>query len=97
MNDKDAVVAIMRHFDWDIEKMQQGWFEKQAEYELEIGLLYDESLCIKPKNKNINESRKSSCCSICYLDYDPNDEDFKPLHLVCGHTFHKVCWQEYLK
>lgn len=59
MNDKDAVVAIMRHFDWDIEKMQQGWFEKPSEYELEIGLNYDESLIMKPKNKNINDSRKS--------------------------------------
>lgn len=40
----DDCIAVLRHFKWNQDKLQNQWFEKERVLKLEIGLVYDKSL-----------------------------------------------------
>ena len=94
----DTLIAILRHFNWDPSKVQERWFDNQEALEKTIGIKFDENL--EKEDPMINASTKEhnqGCCNTCYCDFEDDDPEFKADQLVCGHQYHAVCWQDYLK
>lgn len=40
----DKAILVLRHFKWDLDKLQNNWFEKEKHLKLEIGLEFDQSI-----------------------------------------------------
>jgi len=36
--DKDQAIAVLRHFSWDEEKMQESWFDNELKISYQLGL-----------------------------------------------------------
>ena len=39
----DMVMAILRHFSWNLERTQQEWFDNQSQIAYQTGIEFDET------------------------------------------------------
>ena len=94
---QDESMAVLRHFKWNLDKLQNEWFEKEKVLRYKIGLEFDPEI---PKKKPIvNQSLKGKnegYCMICYEVFSQVDGNQKALSLGCGHQFCLGDWREYL-
>ena len=37
----DDAILILRYFKWDVDKLQNNWFEKEDKLKLQIGTVFD--------------------------------------------------------
>lgn len=99
LDNEDEVIAILRFFEWNQERMKDKWFSSdQEKLRVEIGLDYNTKLI--EKYKDIDDSRadkNGGLCTVMYCDLDPADEEMRPIALTCGHQFSKCAWEAYLK
>jgi hypothetical protein len=42
--DEDSAIAVLRYFKWNLDKLQNSWFEKERVLRILIGLDFDASL-----------------------------------------------------
>jgi hypothetical protein len=49
---EDESMAVLRHFKWNIDKLQNNWFEKEKALRLQIGLEFDKSVASKHSHVN---------------------------------------------
>jgi hypothetical protein len=54
----DKAILILRYFKWDVDKMQNNWFEKEEKLKLQIGLEFDKT--IPKKAGYVNASLKAN-------------------------------------
>lgn len=94
----DYIISILRHFNWNTEKVNDQWFEKMDKLILEIGLEFDQSLNKKfPEIKSALKEQNSNCDIVWGDKFNPKDKDLKAVQLICGHQFSAMSWREYLK
>ena len=97
-NEEDEAITLLRHYNWNVQKLQDEWlFQDENKYE-RMGLKYDEKLI--EKYPDINASRKennSNMCSVMYMEFEKGDPDYDSDELCCGHQFSKLSWKMYLK
>jgi ariadne-1 len=73
---------LLRHFDWDINNVNDQWFANEEKVRNTVGLL------LQPDVKE--EENELITCPICFDDY--NMGDMKKLK-YCGHRFCQECWR----
>ena len=44
LNNNDKLIAILRHFNWNQQKLEEQWFEDSDNLEYKIGLKFDKKL-----------------------------------------------------
>ena len=94
----DYVISILRHFNWQTEKVNDQWFDKMDKLILEIGLEYDKSLNQKyPAITSALKENNNNCDIVWGDEFDPKDKELKAVWLSCGHQFSAMSWAEYLK
>lgn len=54
----DDAILILRYFKWDVDKLQNNWFEKEDKLKLQIGIVFDQS--IPKKAAYVNASLKKN-------------------------------------
>ena len=70
-------------FNWNAEKLENDFFEKENYYKIQSGIILSQ-------NPEIIEE---DYCIICYEDI--NNKQFSSLN--CKHTFCDNCWKNYLE
>ena len=91
----DDAILILRYFKWDVDKLQNNWFEKMDKLKLQIGLEFDTG--IPKKAAYVSASLKSlnqGMCQICYSDFDKGTR--KADSMSCGHQFCSGDWKDWL-
>ena len=91
----DDAILILRYFKWDVDKLQNNWFEKMDKLKLQIGLEFDTG--IPKKAAYVSASLKSlnqGMCQICYSDFDQGTR--KADSMSCGHQFCSGDWKDWL-
>ena len=91
-------MTILRHYDWNFNKLQENWFTDQEALVYKIGIQYDQKLI--QKHPEINDSTKeknNNMCMVMYCDFeDPSDPDadpdMAPVSLSCGHQYSSIAW-----
>lgn len=99
IENEDEVIAILRHFEWSQQKLEDKWFATdQDKLRKDIGLVFDNDL--RKKYKDIDATlagKNNNMCAVMYSEFDPKDDDYKALQLPCGHQFSAVAWTYYLQ
>lgn len=78
---EDTAFVLMKAYAWNLDKLQQEYFEDDAKVKKRLGLI--PSAIAKPKSTPI--------CNICL------NKLTKAGNLACGHAFCVACWKEYCK
>ena len=53
---------------------------------LEIGLDYNKKLIDKyPDIDDTTAAKNDNMCKVMYMEFEPDDEEYKAVQLVCGH------------
>lgn len=97
-NTDDEAITLLRHFNWNFQKLEEQWFTMDDNKLRTVGLEYDEKLV--EKYPDINATRKENndnMCPVMYMEFEKGDPDYDSDQLVCGHQFSKICWKNYLK
>jgi len=82
----DYIISILRHFNWNTEKVNDQWFDKMDKLILEIGLEYDTKLNQKyPAITSALKENNNNCDIVWGDEFDPKDSELKALELLCGH------------
>ena len=103
LDNNDHVMAILRHFDWNFNKLKDHWFEEQDTLVYSIGIEYNKKLIEKyPEIDDSTAAKNSNMCMVMYCEFeDPanpdSDPDMAPVSLVCGHQYSAIAWSEQLK
>lgn len=95
----DEAVATLRYYKWNMDKLQNEWFENERKLRTKIGIDFNnELLKSKPEVKASLAGENGGYCMICYTQFntDKDSESFA-LGLTCSHQFCKYDWEEYLK
>jgi hypothetical protein len=80
----DQVLAILRFFQWNQDKMDQ-WFSESDKLSLKIGIKYDDE--IKKNHPQVDESKEANnenMCKICFCEFE-DEEGWRADSLECGH------------
>jgi ariadne-1 len=83
---EDDAISILRHFKWNIDKLQNEWFAKEKQLRLQIGIEFDKNIALK--NPAVNSSLASingGYCMICYNKFSSTNVSQKAISLSCGH------------
>ena len=94
--ENDKLIAILRHFDWDQNKIDEFWWTNDS-LPVEIGIAYNQSL--EQQHPQITSSfaaNNGGMCPVMYDEFDEADPDMKAVSLCCGHQFSAIAWKEYL-
>lgn len=86
LDSEDKVISVIRYYEWNIQRLNDKWFENQEKEELEAGIKFDQDL--PKKYTDIGQSlaeNNEGCCKICFLDFDEEDEEYKAESLECRH------------
>ena len=76
----DYIISILRHFNWQTEKVNNQWYDKMDKLILEIGLEFDTSLNQKyPEIKTALKENNNNCDIVWGDEFDPNDAELKAL------------------
>jgi uncharacterized OsmC-like protein len=59
----DNAVMILRHFKWDVDKLQNNWFEQEDKLKLKIGIAFDQN--IPKRAAYVNASLKKNNQGMC--------------------------------
>lgn len=89
--DRSDVVALLRYFRWNEDKLTNSWWENNSKVRAEVGIAHDKLVPhpIDPTSKE--EMPETFMCFLCIEDV-PWDKTFS---LVCGHLYCKTCWANY--
>ena len=94
----DYIISILRHFNWQNEKVNNQWYDNMDKLVLEIGLEYDKSLNKKfPAITSALKENNNNCDIVWGDEFDPKNPDTKAVQLSCNHQFSAMSWREYLK
>ena len=74
----DYIISILRHFNWNTEKVNEQWFEKMDKLILEIGLEFDQSLNKKfPAISSALKEYNQNCDIVWGDEFKTFDKDLK--------------------
>ena len=98
IDNDDTLISILRHFNWDKNRVEARWFDDQDKLEKVIGIKFDQDLTKDdPLILASTAENNGGCCNTCYCEFEEDDPEYEMDQLVCGHQYHAVCWQDYLK
>ena len=96
--EEDQVLAVLRHFDWNLTRLEEQWYDNIDQLKLKIGIEYDKSL--NGKYPDITErlaANNGNMCNVMFMEFDPDDDDMRADECICGHQFSAICWTNHLK
>ena len=100
----DDVMAVLRYFDWNQEKMEAKWYDEKNQQKLryEIGLEFNPALVQKyPFIEDSLAKKNGGLCAVMYCDFENPDEggdpDMEAVSLSCGHQYSALAWNGHLK
>lgn len=72
IDNDDHIIAILRHFEWNIQRLQDTWFSANQDKLLkDIGINYDTMLVTKYKDINDTLAQNNEgMCKVMYCDFD---------------------------
>lgn len=98
LGNMDAVISVLRYFEWDLRKVEENWFANMDTLRVKIGLDFDTSLKTKyPEISSALPDRNNNTCPVMYVEFEPDDPDYKAVSLTCGHQFSAESWRYYLR
>ena len=83
---EDQAIAILRHFQWNYQRIEDDWFTMPERKFVDIGLEYDSKLI--EKYPDIDATRKENnggMCMVMYEEFEEGDPDYDSDELICGH------------
>jgi len=83
LSEDDAITAL-KHHDWNIEKLQEKWFDNEEKVREYTGLTPIKYLISRDMDKQ-------DLCYICYQKLKKESSNA----LKCGHFFCDGCWTDY--
>ena len=98
LDNDDALLAALRHFNWEKGLLEERWFDDIENLRVQIGLDFNDKLPTEHPEMNASlAANNDNLCQIIYDDFDEDDPEMKPMQLVCGHQFSAVAWTEHLQ
>ncbi|TYJ57089.1 hypothetical protein B9479_002190 [Cryptococcus floricola] len=89
--------ALLRHFSWNREKLQEAYWTDPDSALLAAGLDAPSSPSQSSKSLPRSSQIRSFECPICFSDYEGKSASQDTFSMGCGHRFCNTCWGEYLK
>ncbi len=91
--DRDGAILALLYFKWDLEKLQQEWYDNTEKWFEESGIEpSNESQTLLAKSKVFPNNKM---CLVCYMEASECPGGF--FSLKCGHKLCLECWTEFLK
>ncbi|XP_055815357.1 probable E3 ubiquitin-protein ligase ARI8 [Solanum dulcamara] len=91
---EDVSLALLRRYNWKIDRANEEWFANEQEVRKSIGMLFDNNINYVPKTKKANNNILVTC-GICFEEYYSMDDNI--VFATCNkHPFCKVCWECYI-
>ena len=79
----DQAISVLRFFKWDADKLQQNWFDREAELRKKTGIAFDKALPAKFTYMNASlAAHNKGWCQVCYSNFSTTNCE---MHLDCGH------------
>lgn len=73
--DEDKTITVLRHFKWNVEKLEDQWFSMPEDKKFEIGIEFNQKLRQKyPEIDDSTEAKNKGTCNICYCAFEKDDE-----------------------
>jgi len=67
----DQAIAILRYFKWNLDKLQNEWFNSEKQLRNKIGIEFDLDLAKKFPFINASTSKlNQGYCQICYMKFN---------------------------
>ncbi len=85
--DRNDAITVLMNYKWNMDKVNQLWFEDIEGNRKKFGLDSDEES--KKQLAKMKVEINTNYCLVCYSDVDSTNS-FK---LNCGHTFCDDCWK----
>ena len=86
LGNNDAVISVLRYFEWDVRNLEESWFANMDNLRVKIGLDFDTGLKKKyPEIDSALPENNSNTCPVMYVEFDPSDTECRAISLVCGH------------
>jgi hypothetical protein len=83
----DQGLVILRHFKWNLDRLQNEWFANVSKLRIQIGLDFDPKINqLQPAHKISLRSHHQGYCQVCYSQFN-SGKDTQPDSLHCGHEF----------
>lgn len=77
----DEVMAVMRHFKWNEEKMQEKWFDNEVKIMHETGIKYNVNSQGTLEDNTSLEKNNKGFCVVCFADFKSKDAESIPISL----------------
>ncbi|OWZ63510.1 hypothetical protein AYX15_04541 [Cryptococcus neoformans] len=90
-----TAAALLRHFNWNTEKLQEVFWTEPDATLLAAGLSPPSSPSTSTQPLPGSQSGSFEC-PICFTDYEGKSAQQDTFAMGCGHRFCKACWGEYL-
>eukprot|EP00349_Pseudokeronopsis_sp_Brazil_P006337 CAMPEP_0202969920 /NCGR_PEP_ID=MMETSP1396-20130829/15821_1 /ASSEMBLY_ACC=CAM_ASM_000872 /TAXON_ID= /ORGANISM="Pseudokeronopsis sp., Strain Brazil" /LENGTH=406 /DNA_ID=CAMNT_0049697995 /DNA_START=211 /DNA_END=1431 /DNA_ORIENTATION=+ len=96
--DQDKAITVLRYYKWNLDKLQNEWFENEHKLKYTIGLEFNSEIAKKtPAVNGSLASQNKGMCLVCYEEFSNAKVEQKALSLSCGHQFCLSDWKEYLR